>query len=68
MFIEHVLPITKPQSKCSTKATIATNKDLGTHFEYLRDYLEGWVVMDWHEHPVKKCNQWRNCSVRSKTE
>jgi hypothetical protein len=22
-----------------TKATIATNKDLGTHFEYLRDYL-----------------------------
>ncbi|MFB0945081.1 MAG: alanine dehydrogenase, partial [Spirosomataceae bacterium] len=42
MFIEHVLPeLQKPQSEMLTKATIATNKDLGTHFEYLRDYLEG---------------------------
>jgi hypothetical protein len=42
MFIEHVLPeLQKPQSEMLTKATIATNKGLGTHFEYLRDYLEG---------------------------
>lgn len=42
MFIEHVLPeLQKPQSEMLTKATIATNKDLGMHFEYLRDYLEG---------------------------
>lgn len=42
MFIEHVLPeFRKGNSEMLTKATIATNKDLGTHFEYLRDYLEG---------------------------
>jgi hypothetical protein len=46
MFIEHVLPNTKPQSKCSTKATIATNKDLGTHFEYLRDYGRELLSVD----------------------
>jgi hypothetical protein len=42
MFIEQVLPeLQKENSKMLTKATIATGKDLGTHFEYLRDYLEG---------------------------
>jgi alanine dehydrogenase len=42
MFIEHVLPeLQKENSEMLTKATITTNKDLGTHFEYLRDYLEG---------------------------
>lgn len=41
MFIEQVLPeLQKENSKMLTKATIATGKDLGTHFEYLRDYLE----------------------------
>lgn len=42
MFIEYVLPeLQKNDSEMLTKATIATNKDLGPHFEYLRDYLEG---------------------------
>ncbi|WP_341226749.1 NAD(P)-dependent oxidoreductase [uncultured Arcticibacterium sp.] len=42
MFIEHVIPeLIKGESDMLTKATIATKKDLGPHFEYLRDYLEG---------------------------
>ncbi|SOE19757.1 Alanine dehydrogenase [Spirosomataceae bacterium TFI 002] len=42
MFIEHVLPeLQKEQSEMLNKATIATKKDLGPHFEYLRGYLEG---------------------------
>jgi saccharopine dehydrogenase (NAD+, L-lysine forming) len=42
MFIAYVIPeLLKEKSDMLTKATIATNKNLGSHFEYLRDYLEG---------------------------
>jgi len=42
MFIELVIPeLLKGESDMMTKATIATKKNLGPHFEYLRDYLEG---------------------------
>jgi saccharopine dehydrogenase (NAD+, L-lysine-forming) len=42
MFIMHVIPeLLKGESDMLTKATIATKKNLGSHFEYLRDYLEG---------------------------
>lgn len=42
MFIEYVIPeLIKGESDMLTKATIATKKNLGPHFEYLRDYLEG---------------------------
>ncbi len=40
MFIEHVLPqIKDPNSEMIQKATIAKDGDLGSHFEYLRSYL-----------------------------
>lgn len=42
MFIEHVLPeLENPESSMIEKATIAKSGDLGSHFEYLRSYLEG---------------------------
>ncbi|AWV99502.1 NAD(P)-dependent oxidoreductase [Arcticibacterium luteifluviistationis] len=42
MFIAYVIPeLLKGESDMLTKATIATQKNLGPHFEYLRDYLEG---------------------------
>jgi saccharopine dehydrogenase (NAD+, L-lysine forming) len=42
MFIAYVIPeLLKEKSDMLTKATLATNKNLGSHFEYLRDYLEG---------------------------
>lgn len=42
MFIEQVLPeLKKENSEMLNKATIATNNNLGPHFEYLRDYLKG---------------------------
>lgn len=41
-FIEHILPeFFKTKSDILLRATIAYNGDLGPHFEYLRDYLEG---------------------------
>jgi len=40
MFIEHVIPeLLKPESAFIERATITKNGDLGTHFEYLRAYL-----------------------------
>ncbi len=42
MFIEYVIPQLKdPQSQMIDKATIAVDGNLGSHFEYLRSYLEG---------------------------
>lgn len=42
MFMEYIIPeLLKEESEMLTKATIATNKNLGPHFEYLSDYLEG---------------------------
>jgi len=42
MFMEYIIPeLLKEESEMLTKATIATKKNLGSHFEYLRDYLEG---------------------------
>jgi alanine dehydrogenase len=42
MFIEHVLPeLSKEESKMLDKATISRNGNLGSHFEYLRNYLNG---------------------------
>ena len=41
MFIEHVLPqLNDDKSEMIQKATIAEAGDLGSHFEYLRSYLE----------------------------
>lgn len=41
-FIEHILPeFFKNESDILLRATIAQNGDLGPHFEYLRDYLNG---------------------------
>ncbi len=41
MFIEHVLPeLVNEESEILDKATITKNGDLGSHFEYLRNYLE----------------------------
>jgi saccharopine dehydrogenase (NAD+, L-lysine-forming) len=42
MFIACIIPeLLKEESEMLTKATIVTNKNLGPHFEYLRDYLNG---------------------------
>jgi alanine dehydrogenase len=42
MFIEHVLPqLDNDESEMLDKATITKDGDLGSHFEYLRSYLEG---------------------------
>ncbi|MFT6879746.1 MAG: saccharopine dehydrogenase (NAD+, L-lysine-forming) [Algoriphagus sp.] len=42
MFIAYIIPeLLKEESEMLTKATIVTNKNLGPHFEYLRDYLNG---------------------------
>ena len=42
MFIEHIIDeLNKPDSEVLKRATIATKKDLGEYFEYLRDYLNG---------------------------
>ncbi len=43
MFIEHVMPQLsgKENGDMIERATVAQNKDLGKHFEYLRSYLEG---------------------------
>ncbi len=42
MFIEYVIPQLKDrQSQMIDKATIAVDGNLGSHFEYLRSYLEG---------------------------
>lgn len=42
MFIKHVMcELQSDGSDMLEKATIATNGDLGKHYEYLRDYLEG---------------------------
>lgn len=41
MFIEHVIPeLQKESSEMLEKATITKQGNLGTHFEYLRNYLE----------------------------
>ena len=41
-FIENILPeLLKPDSAVIKRATVTENGDLGAHFEYLRDYLEG---------------------------
>lgn len=41
-FIEHILPeFFKEDSDILLRATVAQNGDLGPHFEYLRDYLNG---------------------------
>lgn len=42
MFKKHVLPQLsgKEEGDMIERATVAQNKDLGTHFEYLRSYLE----------------------------
>ena len=41
-FIEHILgELLKENSAVIERATVAANGDLGSHFEYLRDYLEG---------------------------
>ncbi len=41
-FIEHILPeLLKENSDVLERATVAENGDLGKHFEYLRDYLNG---------------------------
>ena len=40
MFIEHVIPeLQNPASAMIERATITKNGDLGSHFEYLRSYL-----------------------------
>lgn len=42
MFIENIIPeLQRDDSKMLERATIARDGDLGNHFEYLRDYLEG---------------------------
>ncbi len=42
MFIQHVLPeLNYPNSPMLNRATIAKGGDLGSHFEYLRGYLNG---------------------------
>lgn len=42
MFMEHVLPqLEDPESEMIHSATIAINGDLGSHYEYLRSYLQG---------------------------
>lgn len=42
MFIEHVLAeLENPNSGLILRASIAMDGDLGPHFEYLRDYLQG---------------------------
>ncbi len=42
MFIEHVLSqLDNDESEMLDKATITKDGDLGSHFEYLRNYLEG---------------------------
>ena len=42
MFIEHIIPeLSKEESDVLDKATIAKDGNLGSHFEYLRSYLEG---------------------------
>ncbi|MEM9544955.1 MAG: NAD(P)-dependent oxidoreductase [Bacteroidota bacterium] len=42
MFIDNVLnELGKKDSKILERATIATDRNLGKHFEYLRDYLNG---------------------------
>jgi len=41
MFIKHVIPeLQKPKSSMIEKATIAENGNLGSHYEYLRNYLD----------------------------
>lgn len=41
-FIEYILPeFFKAESDILMRATVAQNGDLGPHFEYLRDYLNG---------------------------
>ncbi len=41
-FIKNILPeLLKPASDVIERATVTKNGNLGTHFEYLRDYLEG---------------------------
>lgn len=41
-FIEHILPeFYRAESDILLRATVAQNGDLGPHFEYLREYLEG---------------------------
>lgn len=41
-FIEHILPeLLKENSDVLERATVTENGDLGMHFEYLRDYLNG---------------------------
>lgn len=41
-FIEHILTeLLKDNSAVIERATVAANGDLGPHYEYLRDYLEG---------------------------
>ncbi|GAB5552466.1 MAG: NAD(P)-dependent oxidoreductase [Saprospiraceae bacterium] len=41
-FIEHILPeFFKAESDILSRATVAQNGNLGPHFEYLRDYLNG---------------------------
>ena len=43
MFIEHVIPQLSGKEKGDMieRATVAQDRDLGKHFEYLRSYLEG---------------------------
>jgi len=42
MFLKHVIPeLNKGNSTMLTKATIAVNSGLGTHFGYLENYLKG---------------------------
>jgi len=42
VFIEHVLPeLSNSKSKMLDKASITNNGNLGSHFEYLREYLNG---------------------------
>ena len=41
-FIEHIIPeLMKKDSAVIKRATVTENGDLGEHFEYLRDFLEG---------------------------
>ncbi|MFK7936513.1 MAG: alanine dehydrogenase, partial [Saprospiraceae bacterium] len=41
-FIEHILPeLLKEDSGVVERATVAANGELGQHFEYLSDYVEG---------------------------
>ncbi len=42
MFIEHIIPeLEKPKSRMLSKATVATEGQLGSHFKYLKGYLKG---------------------------